>query len=808
MRNIKFLFVTLLLAMSFVACEKDKVDEPKTPTLKFERAEVGITAEGTAVQLAYEIENVAEGAVFELTVDNTAEWLTVDVATPNVVTFTATRNEENMPRDVEVTFGCEGVNDVVVHVVQNGGAAPEVKSVKVEITSVDSTIITFNVIASHDDITWIPMITYAEYWTEPVNDDEIFAYDLEYFMYSADNYDVTLEEFLTEMVGTGSESDIMIDRLDPETEYVIYVYGISTTGERLTDIAWAKAKTKEAWTGDLTFEFDITEQDFILEYVVTPSHLGVDYYQGVAKESEIEAWKAEIGSDDLAAAIQHGDIEYTMQDLMTYGFIDSRGEYFDIFTCYHVYEDGRERVDASTKYILYAAKWDREANIVGAVSTAEYFTPNVNASDNILDVKIDEITQSSVTVSVETTNYDPYVVIPVSTSTIEGMNEAEIYAFLLENYNVLVREYTFTGNWSKTFGRMRPGTEYSILTFGHLAGVQTTDMIRIDITTIESGDPKDCTFETLCVPGADNVWVEIIPSDKGHHYFFEIYPEDFTEERAKEFITYVMEHDYEGYIEAFSSWRLIQGDYVTTVEGLLPTTNYKLGIIIMDYDTGEFLSDMYFSELFTTTEMTYADVSITVNWDKYFDADELCEAGYTQYGDSKGKCIVPVSVDIEGEYSEFYYAFFGNDLTDEAIYADEIFYQDLQSNGLSQPSLILDLPYDKLMTATAVVYDKGYQPGKVFRKAVTFTKDGASPVSDYIAERQMMPLPASLVIAPDATPKPVGVKPERSTDAELYVYGAEAEAAAHSFVEQYRREKAERVIESRRVEVEERRVAR
>lgn len=807
MKNVKFLFVALLLAVGVASCEKDPSVEPVKPTIEFEATEVGIDAYGTANRLLYSIENIAEGAADKLTATYDASWLSVEIG-GEVVTLSAERNEAESHRTADVVFSYKGAEDVTVRVIQAGGAEKVVDSVKVEITSVDSTMITFNVTTSRPDITWIPMVTYAEYWTEPINDDEIFLYDLEYFKYLAEINGVKLENFLSEMVGMGTENDIVIDRLNPETEYVIYVYGISTAGERLTDISWAKATTLEAWTGDLTFEFDIKEEEFILEYVITPSHLGVDYYQGIAKESEIEAWKAEIGSDDLAAAIQHGDIECTMQDLMTYGFIDSRGEYFDIFTCYHVYEDGRERVDASTKYILYAAKWDSEANIVGAVSTAEYITPNVNTSDNILDVKIDEITQSSVTVSVKTTNYDPYVVIPVSTSSIEGMSEAEIYAFLLENYNVLVREYTFTGNWSKTFGRMRPGTEYSILTFGHLAGVQTTDMIRIDITTIESGDPKDCTFETLCVPGADNVWVEIIPSDKGHHYFYEIYPEDFTEERAKEFITYVMEHDYEGYIEAFSSWRLIQGDYVTTVEGLLPTTNYKLGIIIMDYDTGEFLSDMYFSEVFTTTEMTYADVSITVNWDKYFDADELCEAGYTQYGDSKGKCIVPVSVDIEGEYSEFYYAFFGNDLTDEAIYADEIFYQDLQSNGLSQPSLILDLPYDKLMTATAVVYDMSYQPGKVFRKAVTFTKDGASPVNDYIAERQMMPLPASLVIAPDATPKPVGVKPERSTDAELYVYGAEAEAAAQSFVEQYRREKAERLIESRRVEVEERRVAR
>lgn len=807
MKNVKFLFVALLLAVGFASCEKDPSVEPVKPTIEFEATEVGIDAYGTANRLSYSIENIAEGAADKLTATYDASWLSVEIG-GEVVTLSAERNEAESHRTADVVFSYKGAEDVTVRVIQAGGAEKVVDSVKVEITSVDSTMITFNVTTSRPDITWIPMITYAEYWTEPINDDEIFLYDLEYFKYLAEINGVKLEYFLSEMVGMGAENDIVIDRLDPETEYVIYVYGISTAGERLTDISWAKATTLEAWTGDLTFEFDIKEEEFILEYVITPSHLGVDYYQGIAKESEIEAWKAEVGTDDLAAAIQHGDIEYTMQDLMDYGFIDSREEYFDIYTNYHVFLDGRERVDADTKYIIYAAKWDREANIVGAVSTAEYTTPSVNISSNQLTAEIDEITQSSVTVSVKTTNNDPYVVIPVSTSVIDGMSDDEIYAFLLQEYSVLVREYTFYGNWTKTFGRMRPGSNYTILVFGHLAGVQTTDMIKLDITTVESGDPKDCIFETLCVPGADNVWLEIIPSDKGHHYFYEVYPADFTEEEAKSFIRYVVNEDYEGNVAAFSSWRLYQGDLTTTEEGLTPNTDYKLGIIIMDYDTGEFLSDMYFTEVFTTTEMTYADVSITVNWDKYYDASELCDAGYTQFSGSKGNCIVPISLDIAGDYSEYYFAFFKHDLTDEVLYPDDIFYQELQNNGFSQKNIIIDLPYDQEMTATAVVYDLGYKPGKIFRKAVTFTKEDASPASEFGGSKQSLPIPASLVIAPDAEVEPVGVKPMQSIDAELLNHDAELMIKAQRFVEKRRADEAKRIVERQNAKSQERRIAR
>lgn len=806
MKNIKFLFMALILAMGFAACEQGSDVDANAPVLKFGKPEVGIAAVGTPTTLTYEVKNGVEGV--ELSAKCDAEWLTVDTTTPNTVTFSATRNEADDIRRTEVVFSYKGAKSVTIRVVQAGGAGPDIKSVEVKVTSVDSTMITLDIIASHEDLTWIPMITYKDSWVEPVNEEEIFIYDLEYFKYLAEGYGISLETFLSEMVGTGSQKDILIDRLDPETEYVIYVYGISLSGERLTDIVWTTAKTTEAWTGDITFEFDVKEENFKLEYVVTPSHLGVDYYHGIAKESEIEAWKAATGSDSLAAAIQFGDIEYTMQLLMDYNFMDSRSDYYDMFNCYNVYEDGWADVDADTKYIIYAAKWDKDCKIIGEVSTTEYTTPKANLSDNVIEVKITEITQSSVTVETTTTNDDPYVVMPVKTSAIEGMTDKEIYAMVIDEYSVLVNEYTFYGNWMKTYGRMRPGTEYTILAFGHQAGVQTTDMIRIDFTTPESGDPKDCTFEMLCIPSCDNVWIQIIPSDKGHHYFYEVFPADYTTEDAKSFIDYIIAEDYDNNLAAFSSWRLIQGDYTSTEEGLNPTTDYKLGVIIMNYDTGEFLSDMFFSDVFTTTEMTYADVSIEVKWDKYFDADELIAAGFTQYSGSAGKCIVPVYVEIEGDYSEFYFAFYNNDLTDENIYPDDIFYQDIQNNGYRQKSLILDLPYDKLMTATAVVYDQGYNPGKIFREAVTFTKEGAAPASDYAAERQMAPIPASLVIAPEATVEPVGVMPARSMDAELMTLCAELDAKAESLKAELRKAEAERIVARGNGEVSERRIAR
>lgn len=409
MKNIKFLFVALILAVGAVSCDDEPTLESAKPIIKLDATEVGLDAYGVAVDLAYTIENRADDAASLPSFSYDAEWLTIEVNVTNI-TLSATRNEDDKHRTADVVFSYEGAESVNLRVLQAGGAEEDIAKLEIEVTSVGSTTITFDLTASHSDLTWIPMVTYAEHWTEPVNDEEIFIYDLEYFKYLAETYGVSLEEFLSEMLGKGSQKDITIERLDPSTEYVIYAYGLSLDGTRLTDIVWATATTDEPYEGDITFEFDITETDFVLDFVVTPSHLGVDFFYGIASEAEIAEWKEAVGSDDLAAAIQYGDIEYTMQLLMDYNFIDERVDYYDMFNCYNVVDDGWAEVNAGTTYILYAAKWNKNCEITGAVSTAEYATPNANLSDNVITVEITEITQSSVSVEMTTTNNDPYVI--------------------------------------------------------------------------------------------------------------------------------------------------------------------------------------------------------------------------------------------------------------------------------------------------------------------------------------------------------------------------------------------------------------
>ncbi|MBQ8205092.1 MAG: hypothetical protein IJZ78_04645 [Alistipes sp.] len=750
MKNFKLLLMAATLIMGLASCEKEPSTTPeKAPVIKVDTTEVVLDSHGESIEIGYTIENATTESGKTLEVENLADWLLVEVGSDKI-SFSADMNTSSAGRVINVVLKYEGADNVEIAVKQPNVEVPrENLSLEVEITEVGPTSITFNVEASHPDMTWIPMVTYKEYWDNKLSDEEIFISDMAYFEYLAESSGITREEFLTEMVGIGSQEGIEISNLTPETEFVIYVYGLTIDGERTTDIVAREATTEKPYEGDITFTFDIKEEEYIMEFVVTPSHKGVNYYHGVATEGEINEWKRLAGSDNLRDAIQKGDIEANIDMYKYYEFIDSRRDYFDMCNVYDVVDDGWERVNANTKYIIYAAKWNENCELIGEVSTAEYTTPAASMSENKLSVEIREINQSQVTVAVKTTNNDPYVIIPIKSEDVAGMSDSEIFSFVTTTYDYLVREYTFNGDSLHTFSRMRPETDYTILAFGNTAGTQTTDMIKIEVTTTASGDPQDCTFTFNVVPAADNAWIEIDPSDKGHFYNWLVYPANFTSDDAKAYITTIVEDYYEGDIPAFSSWELTQGYITTTAYDLRPETEYKIGVVIMDYDTAEFITDVIFSDVFTTTSMTYADIKIAVEWDEYWDGEALFEYGYTQFEGCDNEAIVPMSVDIEGDYEEFYFAVYNRDLTDDYTFPDDMFYEDLNM-GYSIKSMIMAVPMDTEMTVVAVAYDAMFMPSKLFRKLIYLTKDGASEPEAFKAyggEPTAMTLTRSLVVA-------------------------------------------------------------
>ena len=749
MNYIKLLIAMLCVALGFAACTPEPDDVVAKSEIRLSVTDVEFAERGETKSVSYEIVNPKSGE--NIVAVTEAEWVEVSTKEAGVLEIKAEGNFTHDERSAEVTLKYASAQDVVLTLTQDYVRTSTGAPLEVELVDYDATTITVSVITEDPELTWVPMVTYKESWDYyKGNQNDIFQADLEYFQYLAEVYDLTLAEFLAGIVGTGSEGAIRITKLTPDTEFVVYVYGISLDGERTTDIIPTFVKTEPPHEGDITFEFSVKEEDFVLEYTVVPSHTGVDYFCGIMSEEELDYWKQTLGTEDLRTILQKGSIDSTIKLLQQWGYIEDRTEFFTIYNLSDILEDGWFECQADTKYYIMAAKWNNNCDIIGEVGYIEHTSAHLEPSANVLTLELKNLTQSSVDVKTTTTTNDPYVVLPLRADVVNGLSDDELFELIMTEYDYVISSYTYEGNTTNTYGSMRPDRDYTVVAFGYKAGTLTTSKIwRESFHTLASGDPMECTFSMNVVPSVDNAWIEIIPSDKGHAYHWMVYPANYSAEDAKDYIqNVIIKRGYDNDYSVFASWELTQGDETTTVWDLAPDTDYKLGVVIMGFDKCEFLSDVYFSDVFHTDPVTYADIDIRVIVDKYFSVDELVAAGYEGFKMYEGNALIPVKVEIEGDYSEFYYDFYGNDLTDTEDYPDDIFYEYLW-DGAPYESASFFLPFEKLMTVVAVAYDNMYNPSPLYREVVYFTEDGCSSVEEYEAmasAKTCSVLPKSVVI--------------------------------------------------------------
>jgi len=732
MKIIRFALAIAATLTAFASCNKPVPEEPEEvikPVIQLATTEVELASDGTAVELAYMIENPVEGQ--KISVVNDAQWLAVSTDKARVLSFSADINETGAVRQAQVVLSYEGAEDVTVEVSQEFFVNP----LKVEISGVTATGVTFSITTSDPELTWIPMVTYKESFEYFDSADELFQNDLEYFAYLADIQDMSLAEFIDMMTAAGSMEDVTFDGLQPSVDYVLYAYGITREGRRTTDIVSAPFTTEPPYEGDITFTFTAEEVDYNLNYTITPSHTGVPFYYDIVPWTTLEEWKVKHGGN-LRDAIQAEEIDARVNELLELGMISGPEDFFAIYNESNVVDWGNLPLKASTKYVIYACRWDENCVLSGPVSTYEHTSQPIGQSSNEITLTIDNITQSSVDATADVTNEDPYVIIPLRKSEIDGMTDEETFVYVTTKYDYLISEYTFSGDMTKTFPRMRPDTDYVVLAFGYKAETMTTsEMDRVEFKTLPAGDPKDCTFEFKVTPDVDFAFVEVLPSDKGQFYHWIVYPSYYTAENVKEYIQKTIEVYYEGDVATFSSWELSLGDDSANAWDLYPATEYKVGAVVMDYDTGEFLSDVVFSEPFTTLEKKYADITFNFEYGPYYDLGQLVNAGQEQFADllGDGDAIMPIKLEVEGKCSAYYYAIYANDLMDEEEYPDELFYAGLEGGGFTRAATNFIVKYDTKMTLTAMAYDYDGNVTKIYRAPLFFTQDGASPAKDFIA---------------------------------------------------------------------------
>ena len=112
------------------------------------------------------------------------------------------------------------------------------------------------------------------------SDYELFSYDYSYWAYASQMYGITLEEMIEFDTNFGTKTYSTDDFLlvaEWDTEYLVWVYGVTTSGEVTTNITRRTFKTAAPKQSDMTFEVP---------------NVDVEWYEEETAEGTIRGYRA------------------------------------------------------------------------------------------------------------------------------------------------------------------------------------------------------------------------------------------------------------------------------------------------------------------------------------------------------------------------------------------------------------------------------------------------------------------------------------------------------------------------------------
>ena len=753
------MMAVVALALVAVSCQKEPVATNKNIVTYVESLEA--QPEGETFRVNYSITSPVEGMSLEVKCN--AEWVTVDIVTASFFDITVAKNDSGAERTTKLTLGY-GNDNKSLSVSQKAWEAP--LAVKVE--KVDATSVTFSVTALDEETTWIGQIV-DKVWFDQMDEEDIFNEDMRYYYAMAEENGVALEEYLATILSKGSHSNLRMSGLDPEWEYVVYIYGMNTAGEKTTSIYSESFTTTAPYTGnDVTFDFNITVNRAIAHIEIMPSHEGVAYYNNLITYEDFETL---YGKDINAAA--DAVIADVIEDYAYWDY--TLAETFEYNTDYLATAYEFEGM-ANTKYVAFAFKWNEKCERLSEVSFAEFESGEIPMSENELSMEISDITQSTFYVKIATTNNDPYAIFAIPASEISKLRtDDQIFDYILTKYGTsFLYNYIFEGNIEGAFSGLEADTEYAVLLFGYEAGTLTTKITRQNITTLKAGAVDACVYDIQITDIDDReARVTIDPSDYSIWYYWNVFEADATEAEVKAYIESTLNGYYYGDYWEFSYYELAQGKVESRLSQLTPNTDYKIVIVPMHADRFAYLGTMRQGGYFTTKSAIIADISIWAGFDAYYDGDEVYAINPQYFSNYQGQVILPMSVEIDGDYGGYLYTIFTyqEGLEDPAQFSDDMLIDNLYNVGANWSPAYFRGVWDVEMMVAAVAFDKEGNPSPVYRERFICTRDGAGDAQEfvdyYLGEITRAYAPAKSLVVNEAPASAKGVAVEKSPVARI-----------------------------------------
>lgn len=456
----------------------------------------------------------------------------------------------------------------------------------VTLTSLHAGDVFLNIDPNDDDMTyWFSLQIKEEM---PETDEEVFSADMAYFEYIASAYGLSLGELLSANLFYG-DKDWMYNSLSPKTEYVLYMYGLSTEGASQTAVNRLTFTTPAVEMSDCTFDIavgsNVTANSFSITIAPSDDHIGYFYdvfpawmYEEYCL-SDPENIPAFIAEYIPSLASENG---YTVP--ATVGAISVYGAITDDFTL----EDG---IEPSTTYYVFAIG-------IGADGTATTEAEVVSVTTGRPPMNTFEVLEGSVeddraTFYVSPTQSESYVALfelkeYMYDENGNHLSDDEIISAILAAQGDYIGNHIYSGNSSVKDCPLIPNKSYYCIVFGYFAGEVTTPLTKVEFKT-KPADPSDCEFIiTVSEPTTSSVGVSFQPYIEPTPHMFNYMPYSTYEaygandDAIKRYNDELIDSLWDPKTMSREEWlsRALETTYNSWhIEGLEPDTRYIVYII-------------------------------------------------------------------------------------------------------------------------------------------------------------------------------------------------------------------------------------
>ena len=319
--------------------------------------------------------------------------------------------------------------------------------------------------------------------------EELLERDRQYIEELARKSELSVEEFLSD-IGWLAKGDMVgygaVD-LYPDTEYVVYCYGVSIEGdsfEAMTPVNYAVMRTTTPELIDVKFNIEGSAGSNVATININPTDYNGLYYSYIVDESD--RYFVHEGMEVTNEHIEH----YRNRAYDEFNeLINIQGLHAGAF-CHNGAVTLKERLQANTKYqvVLFAVSDEPTPLLCSKPAIYNFATSDSAMSDLKIDIKVTDITPYTAQLTLTpSNNNDTYACVLLSRGQVPSYEDE------YDQMVAIINDYmpsTFTGSWSEQLMPLMPNSEYSVLAFGIDEEMPTTKLFRYDFTSASAAEGK------------------------------------------------------------------------------------------------------------------------------------------------------------------------------------------------------------------------------------------------------------------------------------------------------------------------------